>query len=142
MICDFSSMIYPSLPKVEPCKCIGCHPEGVEHQGVFIVKTSDLEAYLSKYHPLQLRHNVKTVVNQNHPSQNFGQSKGRTYDRVIIYPTEDMRNWLKNKNAKLADETRAKLYVAVTRTRFSTAFVIPNNEVAQISGLEVRKTDN
>ncbi len=137
VICDFSSSIYPSFPKVDPCTCAQCHPVGVEHQGVFVVKSSDVDAYLEKYHPLQLRHNVKTAINKNYPSQNFGQSKGRTYDRVIIYPTEDMRSWLKNKNAKLADETRAKLYVAATRARYSSAFVIPDDEVAQISDFPV-----
>ena len=136
-ICDFSSTIYPTLPKVNPCMCARCHPVGVEHQGVFLVKSCDAEAYLAKYHPLQLRHNVRIATNINYPSQNFGQSKGRTYARVIIYPTEDMRSWLKNRNAKLADETRAKLYVAVTRARYSTAFVVPDDEAAQISGITV-----
>ena len=135
-ICEFSSTIYPALPKVNPCKCEDCHSTR-EHQGVFAVKCSDVDAYLAKYHPLQLRHNVRIATNRDYPSQNFGQSKGRTYDRVIIYPTEDMRSWLKNRNAKLADETRAKLYVAVTRSRYSTAFVIPDDEVNQISGLTV-----
>lgn len=134
-ICDFSSTIYPTLPKVDPCKCTDCHPANVDHQGVFIVKNSDVGAYLFKYHPMQLRHNVRAKTDKNHPSQNFGQSKGRTYDRVIIYPTEDMRGWLKNNNAKLAEETRAKLYVAVTRARFSTAFVVPDDEADQIHGL-------
>ena len=137
IICDFSSTIYPSLPKVNPCTCADCHPIDVEHQGIFIVKSSYVDAYLTKYHPVQLRHNIRTVTNQDHPRQNFGQSKGRTYNRVIIYPTEDMRKKKKNRNTKLADETRAKLYVAVTRARYSTAFVVPDDEADQISGLSV-----
>ena len=136
-ICDFSSTIYPSLPKVEPCKCPDCHPILAEHQGVFMVKSSDVVAYLLKYHPIQLRHNIRVTTDKRYSSQNFGQSKGKTYDRVIIYPTEDMKAWLKNKRSKLADETRAKLYVAVTRARYSAAFVIPDNEVDQIRDLEL-----
>lgn len=143
MICDFSSTIYPLLPKVEPCKCQNCHPDGVEHQGVFVVKTSDLDAYLYKYRPVQLRHNVRTMTDRRYQSQNFGQSKGKTYDRVVIYPTEDVREWLRNRRTKLADETRAKLYVAVTRARFSAAFVVPDDELGQISGLEIwSESDN
>ena len=137
MICDFSSTIYPSLPIVEPCKCEKCHWASVDHQGVFIVKKSNLTAYLEKYHPIQLRHNIRISVDENYPRQNFGQSKGKTYDRVIIYPTSDMINWLKNKRAKLADETRAKMYVAVTRARYSAAFVIPDGEAVQIRGLDI-----
>lgn len=136
-ICDYSSTIYPTFPRVEPCKCQKCHPVSVEHQGVFIVKSSDLIAYLEKYHPIQLRHNMRISTDNNYLSQNFGQSKGRTYDRVVIYPTEDIKNWMKNKQSKLADETRAKLYVAVTRARYSVAFVIPDDETVQIHDLEI-----
>ena len=136
-ICDFSSTIYPLLPKVEPCKCQNCHPKGIDHQGVFVIKASDLDAYMSKFQPVQLRHNKRTATDGRFKSENFGQSKGKTYDRVVIYPTEDMRSWLKNRRTKLADETRAKLYVAVTRARYSAAFVVPDDEVSIIQDLEV-----
>lgn len=55
----------------------------------------------------------------------------------MIYPTEDMRVWLRNRRTKLADETKAKLYVAVTRARYSAAFVVPDDEVSIIQDLEV-----
>lgn len=136
-ICDFSSTIYPYLPKVEPCKCQNCHPESIDHQGVFVIKASDLDAYMSKFQPVQLRHNIRAATDGRFKSENFGQSKGKTYDRVVIYPTEDMRSWLKNRRTKLADETRAKLYVAVTRARYSAAFVVPDDEVSIIQDLDV-----
>jgi DNA helicase-2/ATP-dependent DNA helicase PcrA len=136
-ICDFSSAIYPSLPKVDPCKCSDCHNSMIEHQGVFIVKSGDLDEYLSYYSPVQLRHNIRKETSKGYQSQNFGQSKGKTYNRVVIYPTEDMKQWLKDKRTRLADETRAKLYVAVTRARYSVAFVIPEDECADIDGIEI-----
>lgn len=136
-ICDFSSVIYPSLPKVDPCKCSDCHNPMIEHQGVFIVKSSDLDEYLSKYSPVQLRHNIRKETSKGYHSLNFGQSKGKTYNRVVIYPTEDMKQWLKDKRAKLADETRAKLYVAITRARYSVAFVIPEDECEGIDDIEI-----
>ena len=136
-ICDFSSKLFPQLPNAEPCDCEKCHPIEVEHQGVFIVKESDLQLYLSKYHPVQLRHNVRRDTDRLYFSQNIGQAKGKTYDRVIIYPTEDMKRWLVNNNIKLADETRAKLYVAVTRAKYSTAFVLPDNEVDLIHDIDI-----
>lgn len=120
-------MIYPSLPKTEPCHCSACHNAMIEHQGIFIVKRSDLDEYLSRYTPVQLRHNVRTATKKEYSSLNFGQSKGKTYNLVIIYPTEDMKKWLKDPRTSLADETRAKLYVAVTRARYYVAFVIPND---------------
>ena len=136
-ICDFSSMIYPSLPKTRPCNCLECHNAMMEHQGVFIVKNSDLDKYLSRYAPIQLRHDIRTITNRGYSSLNFGQSKGKTYNRVVIYPTEDMKKWLKDTRTYLADETRAKLYVAVTRARYSVAFVMPNDECEDIENIQI-----
>lgn len=136
-ICDFSSMIFPSLPKIEPCQCPDCHNAMTDHQGVFIVKSSYLEDYLLRYMPVQLRHDIRTVTNKRYQCLNFGQSKGKTYDRVVIYPTGDMKKWIKDKRANLADETRAKLYVAVTRARYSVAFVIPDEECEDIKNIEI-----
>lgn len=135
-ICDFSSEIYPLLPKVEPCTCQGCHTETIEHQGVFIVKNSHVDDYLKKYNPVQLRHDIRTKTDGRYKSQNFGQSKGKTFDRVLIYPTGHVRNWLKDKSTHLPEETRAKLYVAVTRARYSAAFVLPD-DICEGTGLEI-----
>ena len=101
------------------------------------MKSSDLDKYLSRYTPVQLRHNIRTATKREYASLNFGQSKGKTYDRVIIFPTEDMKKWLKDTRTSLADETRAKLYVAVTRARYSAAFVIPNDECDGIEDIEI-----
>lgn len=136
-ICDFSSRIYPAFPVSVPCNCESCHPLNVEHQGVFIVKESDLDHYLEKYNPVQLRHNVKIKTQSNYSSCNFGKSKGKTYQRVLIYPTKDIKEWLKDNSKDLKDKTRAGFYVAVTRARFSVAFVIPDAECSNFQGIEV-----
>lgn len=130
-LCDFSSLIYPAFPKSEPCDCEHCHNADVQHQGVYLVKESDKCRYIERYTPVQLRHNVKTVTVQGYSAYNFGKSKGKTFNRVIIYPTADIMKWLKNHNASLKDETRAKLYVAITRARYSVAFIVPDSEAEQ-----------
>lgn len=135
-ICEFSSLIYPNFPQVLPCECAGCHPVGIEHQGVFIVKESELENYLMKYRPIQLRHNIRVRTNPRFSCYNFGKSKGKTFDRVVIYPTTDIKIWLTDRSANMAERTRAALYVAVTRARYSVAFVIPDNELDQIHDIE------
>lgn len=135
-ICDFSSRLYSSFPQVQPCNCLNCHPENVPHQGVYLVKESDVAEYLRLYNPVQLRHSIKVVAESNYRCLNFGKSKGKTFGRVIIYPTKDIKEWLKNPKSNLADRTRAALYVAVTRSRFSVAFVIPDKESPQYNGLE------
>jgi DNA helicase II / ATP-dependent DNA helicase PcrA len=56
---------------------------------------------------------------------NIRVAKGSTFDRVLIFPTGPMRDYLKNKEpSKL--KTREVLNVAVTRARFSVAFVVPD----------------
>jgi len=59
----------------------------------------------------------------NYPAINIGVSKGRTYDRVLIFPTKPMKIYLKTKDIKKAGDI-SKLYVAITRARFSVAFVL------------------
>jgi superfamily I DNA/RNA helicase len=59
---------------------------------------------------------------------NFGESKGLSFDRVLIYPTDPIQNWLRNNNSVIADTSRSKLYVAITRARYSVAFVVSDTE--------------
>jgi hypothetical protein len=55
---------------------------------------------------------------------NIGVSKGSTYERVLIFPTKPMQKYLETGDAtKLKAPER--LYVAVTRARYSVAFVVP-----------------
>lgn len=57
-------------------------------------------------------------------ASNIGVAKGSTYDRVLIFPTKPMLEYLKtNDLTKLP--SRHRLYVAVTRARFSVTFVLP-----------------
>lgn len=136
-ICTFSSLIYPSFPQVLPCNCPECHPGNVPHQGVFLIKESDVDDYLRLYNPVQLRHSIRVETNRGYRCYNFGKSKGKTFERALIYPTRDIKNWLINRNTELADRTRAALYVAVTRPRYSVAFVIPDNECSLIKDIEI-----
>ena len=136
-ICDFSSLIYPSFPQVVPCDCAGCHSLEIEHQGIFIVMESEVEYYLKKYRPVQLRHNIRVGTDYRFSCYNYGKSKGKTFDRVLIYPTSDIKTWLADRSANMAERTRAALYVAVTRARYSVAFVIPDDELDHIHGIEI-----
>ena len=65
---------------------------------------------------------------------NFGKVKGLTVDNVLIFPTPKMTKFLENGHA-LEKEAAAKLYVGVTRAKFSVAFVLRKNAVS----LDLRK---
>lgn len=123
-ICEISSKLYPDMEPSMPCKCKGCRGEDVEGAGMFVVRPADYSRYIEFYKPIQLRDNVNAAgIDQRFLAMNFGASKGRGYDRVIIIPTEDMLKWICNVRHELKSRTRARLYVALTRARHSVAIV-------------------
>lgn len=121
-ICQFATMLYPRLPITEPCKC--CNNYKVQHRGIFIIEQDNLEKYVKNYSVMQLRWDKRRETIPNIPVMNFGESKGETFDRVLIYPTGDMLKWLKDNNTKLSNEVRAKYYVALTRAKYSVGIVV------------------
>lgn len=134
-ICDYSSKLFPQYEKTEPCVCIDCRSNITEHEGVFLVGNEDLEYYLEKYKPLQLIWSKSTEVDSKYPVLTFGKSKGKTYDRVVIYPTVPIKKWICNNESNLTDTARSKFYVALTRARHSVAIVYDINENKQVDSL-------
>ena len=131
-ICDYSNCIYPTLPKAK-----SGNNEITGHDGIFVVEESNVELYLNEFKPVQLRHSSKTKVNNNHPVYTFGKSKGLTFDRVLIYPTNPIVQWLGDSTEKLADTSRAGLYVAMTRAKYSVCFVLTKKQIETIETLRV-----
>jgi DNA helicase-2/ATP-dependent DNA helicase PcrA len=118
-ICDFADAIYPDFP---PTASIDVPLTG--HDGVFQVEAGSVPAYMAKYgHVTALRYD-KNAWTADLRAINIGVAKGSTFDRVMIFPTMPMLRYLEDgKHAAL--KSPEKLYVAVTRARFSVAFVVP-----------------
>lgn len=129
-ICKLSNKLFPDLP----CSTSG-NIKTTGHDGVFLVKPQDAENYLTRYNPIQLRDSRKTVVNKNFSVMNFGESKGLSFDRVLIYPTKPFCEWLNNNLSELAPTSRSKLYVAITRARYSVGIVYDFNDKTNIDGV-------
>lgn len=122
IICEISSMLFPELPASQACDCSRCRDGQVIVNGAFIVAHADYAHYLASVRPMQLRDKVSSKgVDQTEPAMNFGESKGRGFDHVVILPTEPMQAWLINPTKELKPQSRAKLYVALTRARHSVA---------------------
>jgi DNA helicase-2/ATP-dependent DNA helicase PcrA len=149
-ICDYASKLFDGIyEKSEPCKCDSCRAEEVKHTGVFVVKRPDIADYLKKYKPVQLRWNRSTLVNQDYSVYNFGESKGQTHNRVLIYPTSKMIDWIKNNSfdfsKKVGGKTvkiqgaKEKFYVAITRARQSVAIVYDYSDDEIIEGVQKYK---
>jgi len=139
-ICDFSSNLYPSFKKIESChSCIpSCHSPD-NHVGIFIIKSSDIEEYLKLYSPVQLRDNIGVKTNEHYASYNFGASKGKTFARVLVYPTGTIAQYLKDgqlqkevkKNGKTVIKNAFSIsdfYVVLTRAKYSVGIVLDFEE--------------
>jgi DNA helicase-2/ATP-dependent DNA helicase PcrA len=135
-ICFYSSKLYPEFPKSNACDCDVCRSYNKNHNGVFLVRSQDIPNYISEYKPIQLRWNKRISGYQNYPIYNFGDSKGMTFDRVLIYPTKKIESWIKDNAVELEETTRAKFYVALTRARQSVAIVMDYDREKAIEGLE------
>lgn len=131
LICDFANSIYSDF---KPCDCIEHQSTG--HDGVFFISPMDIDSYLEIYHPMQLRDTKRTSVNTEYPVMNLGESKGLTFERVLIYPTSKMIEWILDHDKKLKSPSRSKFYVGVTRAKHSVAIVFDNKKNVSVRGIE------
>ncbi|WP_436789642.1 UvrD-helicase domain-containing protein [Yinghuangia sp. YIM S10712] len=117
-ICDFADGLYPDLPAT-----VSKNMEMTGHDGVFAIKQHEVAEYVQAYAPAVLRRD-KNASTDGLSAMNIGVSKGSTFERVLIYPTQPMIKYFHTRDWEQAGD-RAKLYVAVTRAKHSVAFVIP-----------------
>jgi superfamily I DNA/RNA helicase len=89
-ICDLSNKLFPTMQQTT-----SGNSKTTEHDGIFPVKSENIETYLQQYQPMQLRDSKRTVVNEKYSVMNFGESKGLSFDRVLIYPTDPILKWLR-----------------------------------------------
>lgn len=139
-ICFYSSKLYPELSTITPCICFECRSHNSVHNGVFFVLKQDIDSYLLEYkETMQLRWNTTVSTHHDCLAENFGESKGKTFERVLIYPTDDMKKWTANNNHDLKNGTRAKFYVAITRAKYSVAIVVNATDKTDIEGITMYK---
>ncbi len=136
LICNYSAKLYPFLPVPKACDCKECRDYAIDHIGVFLIKPSDVDQYLSRFKPMQLRWSNAVKCNTQYSFMNFGESKGATFERVLIYPTKEMLQWIRNYNHNLKDETKAKLYVGITRARQSAAIILDYNNDDEFNDIQ------
>ncbi|MCA1431351.1 UvrD-helicase domain-containing protein [Bradyrhizobium sp. BRP20] len=116
-IANIADGFFPREPKTK-----SLNDELTGHDGVFAVNSSDIEAYVERYRPQVLRLDVKTDCRGYEP-MNFGESKGLTFERVLIFPHKLAKTWLASGDIKHVEKSASKMYVGVSRARHSVAFV-------------------
>lgn len=117
IICDFADDLFPDYPKTT-----SRNTETTPHDGIFTINREDVSQYVTDHSPKILRWD-KTVDTMGLPAMNFGVAKGSNFDRVLIFPTNPMKKYLDHRDASKL-KAKEKFYVAVTRARYSVAFVM------------------
>jgi DNA helicase-2/ATP-dependent DNA helicase PcrA len=115
-ICDLADSLYPDMPATESRNI-----NVTGHDGVFLVSPEAVPEYMGKFSPTALRYS-KVTDSFDLPALNFGDSKGRTFDRVLIFPNKPLIELLASGDPNKITAP-AKYYVAFTRARHSVAFV-------------------
>ena len=118
-ICEFADALFPNMPKTE-----SRNTDENQHVGISIIGASQMANYIETYGPVILTYD-KNSDTQGFSGINIGLAKGSTYDRVLIIPSRTMLKYVKTRELGSFREPQ-KLYVAVTRARFSATFVDPS----------------
>lgn len=116
-ICDFADALYPALPKT-----VSLNIQVTGHDGIFHIRADEAEEYYNTHSPMVLRWD-KRANTLGLPAMNIGVVKGRSFNRILIFPTQPMKAYLAKGDLSQAGDL-SKFYVAVTRARFSVAFVV------------------
>ena len=116
-IADLADSFFPEEPKT-----ISLNSKVTGHDGVFLVAAADVNQYVKRFEPQVLRYSARTRCEPHEP-MNFGESKGLTFDRVLIYPHGPARKWLASGDIAHVGKSATKMYVASSRARYSVAFV-------------------
>lgn len=127
LIADLGDSFHPDEPKTK-----SLNDTVTGHDGIFLVSTAAAAAYFEKFSPQVLRLDRRTGCD-GYVAMNFGESKGMTFARVLIYPHAKGRKWLTSGDYRHVADSAAKMYVGVTRARHSVAFVFDGN--SPIAGL-------
>ena len=117
-ICNIADLVFPEMNNTNSetdyyCNC-----------GVYCCKEEDLEYCLNTYKPVILHHSKRDMISNpnNLMHYNFGESKGLTFDNVLIICTKPFAEFVKNKTLPDSEESKSKLYVAITRAKYNVFF--------------------
>lgn len=97
-----------------------------DNTGVYIVENAYLKEYCDYYNPTILRYEKTSKILFEHSCNvlNYGNSKGCTYDRVIVIPVTTVIPFIEKQTEISSKQTRSKFYVACTRARHSVIFAV------------------
>lgn len=107
---------------IEVCKC--CDRKSTEDCDVFFINKEEVESKLKVLSTMQILYDKNSKYNKSYPAINIGKSKGLDFDNVVIYASKTMLRFLNNGDT-LAEFSKSKLYVALTRAR-KNVYIVNN----------------
>jgi Superfamily I DNA and RNA helicases len=116
-IADLADSFFPSEP---PTRSLNTTVTG--HDGVFLVPSAKVPEYVQRFSPQALRFDKRTNCGDL-SAMNFGESKGMTFDRTLIFPHGGAKKWISTGSLESVEKSLAKMYVGVTRARYSVGLV-------------------
>jgi len=116
-IADLADAFFPQEPQT-----VSRNSTTTGHDGVFAIQTGSLHNYMSRYRPQVLRLDKRTHC-EGYDAMNYGESKGLSFDRVLIFLHKKGKQWLSSGDYSHVVDSAAKMYVGITRARYSVAFV-------------------
>lgn len=125
LIADFADSVFN--PSWGFAKTRSANGAVTGHDGLFQVTEADVGPYVRKFDPLCLRNSASTAKDVQLPFVTFGSAKGMEADRVLIWPTKPILEFIRRGN-DLKPLSCCSFYVAVTRARASVAIVVPKQE--------------
>jgi DNA helicase-2/ATP-dependent DNA helicase PcrA len=126
-IANLADDFFPQEPKTK-----SMNTKLTGHDGIFVVPSANVAAYVKKFDPQVLRLDVRTDCH-GYRAMNFGQSKGLTFERVLIFPHKLAEEWLSTGDFSYIENSISKMYVGITRARYSVSFVF--NGTALVKGI-------
>lgn len=138
-ICDLSDTTHLGMYEKTVSEVTDIPREFAHHYGIFIVRRSQLSDYLAAFRPQVLRWSSNTgskYIPANLSCYTFGSSKGLGFDRVLIILSDKHLKFISGDttvfNQDKTDTSRNKLYVAITRARYSLAFLVEDGLVKEL----------
>lgn len=138
-ICNLSDTVHPGLYDKTQSQVEEVPAEMAHHCGAFLINPSQVKDYLTMFRPQVLRWS-SSMGNAYLPPDlachTFGSSKGLGFDRVLIISPDKHLKYLGGElsvfDKDKTEESRNKLYVAITRARYSLAFVVEDEHLVNI----------
>jgi DNA helicase-2/ATP-dependent DNA helicase PcrA len=87
-IANLADAFFPQEPRT-----VSRNEATTGHDGVFAIQSQSLHDYVNRYRPQVLRLNKLTSC-EGCEAMNYGESKGLTFDRVLIFPHKMGKQWL------------------------------------------------